>query len=304
MAVHDYLHVWCTRLIQSVQPELRFGVGPITADTIDAHVFCCLVAEAAATTGLDYWYLCTLDVNDVVPIGSALTGGLTVRYHENHAREYARFFQKRLDVQTPQFFDDLCRFYCTGEFLGVGPRSVARSPLLAAWLEHEVTYAVAQRLYTRRWLRYLAGADPEESRGDRLRVTCSRAWQHALIATVREALWALIKQGVDVKPEPCPLPTWSRPEKTTIHFAFTNWNSLRAAERRSLPQRIASSESFEWWFYQYVSQLDSDGADALLSASIPLILRERDTALAITALTKLRALEGSQREIRDVFLLN
>jgi hypothetical protein len=74
-AVHDYLHVWSTRLIQCLAPELGFGTAPVTRDNFDDYVFCQMLSEAAATVGLDYWYLSTVELDEVVPIGSTIRMG-------------------------------------------------------------------------------------------------------------------------------------------------------------------------------------------------------------------------------------
>ena len=56
MAAHDHLHAWASLAIAALRPELRFGVGRITADKLEDHVFCHLLTEAVASGGLDYWY--------------------------------------------------------------------------------------------------------------------------------------------------------------------------------------------------------------------------------------------------------
>src|SRR5262245_45264774 len=132
-AVHDYLHVWSARLIRELQPALGFGAVPVTRANFDDYVFCHLVTEAAATVGLDYWYLGTLELGDVLPIGSRYRGGLTTPYHERDLPEYRRFHPK-LEVQSPEFFGTLCTFYCSGKFPGFDADDVVRSPLLMAWM--------------------------------------------------------------------------------------------------------------------------------------------------------------------------
>ena len=67
-AVHDYLHVWSMRFIQARAPERGFGHGPITKENAETMVFLSLLTEAAATAGVDYWYLSTVDLNAVLPI--------------------------------------------------------------------------------------------------------------------------------------------------------------------------------------------------------------------------------------------
>jgi hypothetical protein len=101
-AVHDYLHAWSVALIRELAPELGYGSTPIIREQIDRLAFCHLLTEAVATCGLDYWYLSTLELDDVVPIGS-LTTGLTISYHERFLPEYRRFHPE-FRVQDPEFF--------------------------------------------------------------------------------------------------------------------------------------------------------------------------------------------------------
>src|SRR5688572_16545693 len=103
-----------------------------------------LLSEAAATVGVDYWWLCAVELGELLPIGTRVRGGLTTSYHERDRSEYRRFYPE-LEVQSLAFFGDLCAFHCNGEFVGFDGDDLARSPLLLAWLTQELRYGERQR---------------------------------------------------------------------------------------------------------------------------------------------------------------
>ena len=80
---HDYVHIWATRRIQTLCPEIGFGVGEVLPERLESYIFCQLIAEVAATIAIDYWYLARMDLEAVVPIGSTLTF-LTTTYHQKY----------------------------------------------------------------------------------------------------------------------------------------------------------------------------------------------------------------------------
>lgn len=301
IAVHDYLHVWATRLIQSLVPEMRFGVGHVTRSTFDDHVFCLLLTEAAAVVGLDYWYLCTVDLNEVLPIGTRLSEGLTVPYHERHAAEYRRF-NPRLDVQSPRFFGELCRFYCSGAFRGFDRHDLVRSPLLFAWMSREIGYGEKQRAIARSWLAHLAR---DEIRLDpsalSARVDVDAPARQALVEAVGGALWRMVKEDMAFAPcveppEPATSPRERRPD-----FRFTNINALD--DDRAFAPRDFSPEEFTHLFAQAVSRCDRDAFDRTLIEAFPALLEKRDPALLRAALRdQPRVATGN--EPRDLLFTN
>jgi hypothetical protein len=191
-AVHDYLHIWAYRVVREALPQLEFGRVPIADDQLEAHVFCHLVTEAAATVGLDYWYLCTLEINDVVDLGSNLSS-LTVPYHDRQLAEYRRWWPA-LEPHSPGFFATIVDVYCRGGFRGILNSHVRQSPRLLHWVEKELLYGKRQRSYTREWLAFASGR-PSYARADELARPCvaDQDWQRALVDEVGRLLWDKVK---------------------------------------------------------------------------------------------------------------
>lgn len=256
-AIHDYLHNWSYRLINSLKPKLRLGVGSITKKNFESMVFCHILTEAVATVGLDYWYLSTVELDDVVAIGTNRTN-LTVAYHEKNRSEYVRFHSD-IDVQNPKFLATLTKFYCDGEFPGFELADLMRSPKLFSWLQHELRYGEDQRKYTRSWLNHLAGRESPLS--DELLVktiSCSERWQKELVRDVAAALWDLVKYGksLDLKPVQSFGPVWqSKPSRKFISDGrFVNLNSFGFGFWDAVLQSKLSIDDKRWVFRQLVSK--------------------------------------------------
>lgn len=278
-AVHDYLHVWSTRLIDVLAPSIGFG-GPIGRDNFDDYVFAQLVSEAAATVGLDYWYLATVELDEVLPIGSLVRGGLTTPYHERDLAEYRRF-HPALEVQTPRFFEALCDFYCSGVFVGFDAGDIVRSPRLMEWMKKEVGYGEQQRIIARRWFAYLS-SDPIELTEAELAapIDTTAPARRALVTAVGEALWAKVKER-DVRPIPPRglTPPTSPPDR--IDFRYRTLDSVD-------PERVAAhpyGDDFQALSIQTVTRLDFELAQPLIGRHLRTIAEKRDPQL-LAALTR------------------
>ncbi|MCH9685510.1 MAG: hypothetical protein K0V04_29020 [Deltaproteobacteria bacterium] len=155
---HDYLHIWSLHELRDIDASLLPGAGQITADNLEANVAWMLATEAVATVGLDYWFLSQRGFRDRLDAGSLLTT-LTVSYESSMSREYHQY-RPDLEVMSPGFLSEIATFYCHGAFAGFSVSDVRRSPATLRWLRHEVSYGEKQRIYTRQWLRHLAGLPP------------------------------------------------------------------------------------------------------------------------------------------------
>ncbi len=298
-AAHDYLHCWSAAVISVLAPWVRFETGPILRDNLEDFVFCQLLTEAAATVGLDYWYLSTFNLAERIPIGTTLVN-LTVSYHERHVSEYRRFCP-RWDAQRPEFFSDLARFYCSGVFQGFDVRDVRRSPRLLKWLSHELSYGATQRTYTRLWMSFLAAEElPYDSRELAAPISLEEPWKHRLIHELGLVLFAKIKEDSDsgfslrTRKEPPESPRERRPD-----FRFLNANVVPPT-----PEATASPESLRYYVLQRVCATAFDGLtrDARQALSRALRREEYEEVL--------RLIEGAERvlpvgaEPRDLFVLN
>ncbi|PTL80932.1 hypothetical protein DAT35_26750 [Vitiosangium sp. GDMCC 1.1324] len=298
-AVHDYLHCWSAEAIAMLAPWTRFDTGPILRDNIEDFVFCQLLTEAAATVGLDYWYLSTFNLAEQIPIGTTLVN-LTVNYHERYVSEYRRFCPD-WNAQRPGFFNDLARFYCSGVFEGFDVRDLRRSPRLLKWLSHELSYGARQREYTRLWMSYLAAEeisyDPRELTAP---VSIDAPWKQRLIHELGLVMFAKIKEDSDsglssrARNEPPESPRERPPD-----FRFVNANVIPLMPEVSTPR-----ESLRYYVLQRVSATAFDGLAAEVRQTLSRALRREEHEEV------LRLIEGAERvrpvrdEPRDLFVLN
>jgi hypothetical protein len=302
-SVHDYLHIWSLFIINQLAPDLRLGVAPITRANVDDFVFCHLLTEATATVGLDYWYLSTIDLNQVVPIGTSVQG-LATSYHERFAEEYRRFCPS-LVVQTEGFFSQIARFYCDGTFRGFGVGDIKRSPLLLKWLRHEIAYGAKQRRYIREWLSYLSGGAVTFSKEELERpVDVSAAWRQRLIGDLGARLWSKVKHD-ELSSEGLPIErsrVW-RAQAEKPDFRFANANCVDAARLTGIGSWENGRRQFEFYFYQYVSSFSFSDFDPSLRGALASIRESRNPAFVESVFRGQKAL-APLPEWPDLLFLN
>lgn len=302
-AVHDYLHIWCYRWIAQLWPELGFGTAPVSRANFEDMVFCHLLSEAAATVGLDYWYLACVRLDDVVPLGSTREG-LTASYCQAHEPEYRRF-NPDLDVQSPTFFKLMARFYCDGVFPGFSAGDMELSPVLRRWLVHELSYGELQRRYCREWFSYLSGGAIRRRESGLTRpVGGSRLRQRRLASQIGELLWHKVK-----KDDPC-LPghrfdddaLWRPPAAAPRLYQFVNLN------RDGLPDKEAAaalpSNSFRYLLHQYIAGFDHAAFPDEALALLPTMYRERNFELGRCLLSEMKRTPVSADEPLSMFFYN
>jgi hypothetical protein len=231
LAVHDYLHCWAVNAIQSLKPELGFGTKRISRKNFEDFVFCFLLTEAAATVGLDYWYLGVTDINDVCPIGTALTT-LTSYYTEKDEAEFRRF-ARGFTAQDKKFLGWLTRLYCGHPLEEFSAWDRYHSPKLRRWLDKEVDYGRLQREYARRWLTFLSGDEPFMQDATAPLVV-EKPWMQALVGDLSELLWEKVRKGKPqfFKSAPDPEEVWQSSPKKTPDFSWMNLNRSRLEQVR------------------------------------------------------------------------
>lgn len=303
-AVHDYLHSWSVRAIHHCRPDLGFGAAPITCDNVEAFTFCHLVTEAVATVGLDYWYLCRVDLNEVLPIGTAI-GALTTSYRERDLPEFRRF-NGNLTVQTPGFFSSLVRLYASGRFAGFGVEDMRRSPQILKWMRHELHYAVKQREYVRMWLRYLSAEEirfPGTLGGP---VRGDEPWQTRLVDAIGQLLWEKVMHGIrhHFAPFPSTRASWTSPPERPIDYRFVNAEWIESSDAERISERGDSDENFRYWFNQYVSRFDFASFDADLRNLFPSLLQKKSASLVMRVFRDQKTLAPVAIEPRDFMLFN
>lgn len=301
--VHDYLHAWAYAVIDELCPSLRVLDGPIDARSLDDYVFCHLLTEAVATTGLDYWFLCTCNLNELCPIGANLRT-LTVDYHESRLPEYRRF-SPDLEVQTPGFLRTITAFYCSGEFTGFDVDDLRRSPQLLRWLRHELSYGVTQRKLARSWLAYLAGA-PLPAAAPDVGVEIDTAVRSRLIDDIGERLWAKVKltdaaSSSAIKPPATP-PSRRAPSDQPPDFRFVNL--ARVPVERWSSMQPATPENFKFFVYQYLGQLSRSAVPAGKLKHLPLVLQQQNLSLLLDLFDGQRLRPALDGEPRDLMIAN
>ncbi|WP_244923754.1 hypothetical protein [Enhygromyxa salina] len=304
-AVHDHLHGWARLALDAFAPELDFGVGRLAREDLERWTFCLLLTEAAATVGLDYWFLSQVELCELVPIGTAVRN-LTTSYRQIHRRELHRF-DATLDPSEPGFFGHLAEFYCTGEWPGLSVEALRTSPVLRRWLEHELSYGATQRSHTRAWLLALLG---EVAYGDDLAapVACDQRWQRRLIAQLQEALWHKV-HGHEARAWPRrhdPDASWSAPSCSWPDFRFSNLNA--ATEVLARGHQGLSPTSLRYLLRQLLSRCDFAAVEPEQRRLIAGLLSRGCDDLAFDLLTQLALRAGldvvASSEPRDLFFLS
>jgi hypothetical protein len=297
-AVHDYLHIWAYRLIQELQPGLGFGTAPIQKNNWEKFIFCHLLTEAVSVVGLDYWFLSTVNLNSIAPIGTKFRG-LTVDYHEADRGEYARF-NPDFNPQQSSFLGSLARFYCDGEFVGFDLQDFKRSPILMHWLRHELMYGAKQREYTRAWFRFLSD-DPRMNDADTSArpVACDQGWQKRLMREVGEQLWLKIKENKLHRFATKAPPGWQAPLHKPLDFRFLNLNTFDEEEAWARAEEISLPQLCDQWLArQYFESFECD-----LAPLLPELIRQKDGKVFRAALRGLKPLPRIKGETREIFVM-
>ena len=303
-AVHDYLHVWAYLAIGELEPHVGFGVRAITRDNLDDFVFCHIVSEAVATVGLDYWYLCTLSLNDVCDIGTRMERGLTVDYHERFAREYRRYGPD-FRVQHEGFFRAATEFYCSGVFDGFDLAALRESPIILRWLEHELLYGRLQRRYAREWLAYLSHEDITlGARALDAPLSLDRAWKRRLVDRIGAMLWEKVKHGkmhaFDFRFGDA---FWKSSPKKPADFRFVNIHSFPSISAALRAPASRDPESRAYRVHQLTSLFDYERCDPALRRAVALLPAKSGADRLAKLLHAQPRLRASAGEPRDLFLL-
>lgn len=298
-AAHDYLHCWSAAVIAELAPWVRFDTGPIHRDNLEDFVFCHLLTEAAATVGLDYWYLSTIDLDERLPIGTTCTT-LTVDYHEHYVSEYRRFCPG-WDAQHPGFFGDIARFYCSGVFKGFDVRDARRSARLLKWLSHELHYGARQREYAREWLAFLAATRlPDDPRRLAAPVSFEEPWKQRLIHELGLVLFAKVKEDSDsgLVLENRNTPPES-PKTCPPDFRFVNANIVPLT-----PEAAASPKSLKYYVLQRIAATVLDSVSEDNQRALQSALRREEYEAALRLIEPAERVLPVGAEPRDLFVLN
>jgi hypothetical protein len=296
-AVHDYLHVWAYLAIDALEPGLGLGTAPITAERFEDLMFGHILSEAVATAGLDYWYLSTISLDDVVPLGSAMRRPLTVDFHERDAAELRRH-NPTLDVQSPAFLGVLTRLYGEGVIEGFAPADLDRSPILSRWLEHELSYSRVQRAGIREWLRYLAGDARLGPADAAAPIDLRPAWRRRLTERLSALLWEKVHDDVvHLFPRRRASP-WRSPASRPTHYRYLNERVVPFDPRRT------AAGSFRWFAWQRLSSFELASVPRAGLRLVDVVIDREDPELVDFIVRGARRVPAVRGEIRDLFMPN
>lgn len=300
---HDYLHIWALHELRDIDSTILSGSGSITECSLEADVAWMLATEAVATVGLDYWFLSQRSFRDRLDVGSLFTT-LTVAYESSNADEYIRF-RPDLEVMSPGFLAEIAAFYCQGAFSGFSLADVRRSPATLKWLRHEVTYGEKQRIYTRQWLRHLAGL-PAAAQAQLAGPVEAPERFDEVVAELGRRLWSLVVEG-DHRPRVSMVrpDAWIGAPQAALDFRYDNALALGpdrleqvldegTYERASVPHLI-----------EQLLRHRACPEDDLGRAAMTEVVRRGDPSLALWAARNLPAVdhEHAVQGPKELFLL-
>lgn len=306
--VHDYLHIWASDQIRQLRPELDFGTASLSADKLEDQAFALLVTEAAATVGLDYWWLSHVSLAQRLDVGSRFAT-LTVSYQTRHVAEYRRFCPE-LEAQAPAFFEQIARFYGDGIFPGFSVEDIKRSPLTLGWLRHEISYGAVQRKNARSWLAHLAGPTLRPAPGLDLSrpFDCEIPWRQQLMRELGERLWELVKSDavIPVRGDHAVEDSWAAPQGE-VDFRFTNALALADEElERTLLAREFPRRQLRLLADQLLRARVYPRDDELARGAIEAARTSDNCASILWTARQLPAVDASEdssTRVRDLFVL-
>jgi hypothetical protein len=303
--LHDYLHCWCAQFIQAHFPEIGLGKEAITESNIEMFAFCHLITEAAATVGLDYWYLSTINLNDICDIGTTRKH-FAVTYHESNKSEYYKYNQD-INFQHPSFLAKLAIFYCSGEFEGFDIDALKKSPLISDWLSHELNYGDLQRRSTREWLSHLSGGAckyTDTGLGAPVRITDK--WQFKLLDVLGKELWKKIKDDAQIFIEENngDSESWFKSDRGNLDFRFYNLNSL---PNTNLSRIDTKKSSFDFLYSQFVSSYLFESFPKEFLKILSYVKEKNDFESLVLLFKELKVkkvIPKPKKEPADIFFIN
>ena len=300
--VHDYLHLWTVSELLGDMPHLKKDVIILDQNTIEDLEFVYMISEAAATVGLDYWYLSKTNINDICPIDTRVIG-LTSPYREADIGRY-QTFNKDFHVQDISFFNWIVDAYCTGDFYGFSVEDLKKDGKLRNWLEKEVTISNKQLHFIRLWLYYIAGKVISDKEYD-APIDLDKGNRRNLVERISKKLWN-ISQGKE-------LPTmqpYNMQLKRADHLnyidhrfinihALDNWRGLIDQDFTSI-----STDQFKYFVAQYLSSFYYDPAVKVTKEQVDRMIHSKDVALLKKITQNLKPVESEESGPRDLVFVN
>jgi hypothetical protein len=261
-----------------------------------------MISEAAATVGLDYWYLSKTDINDICPIDTRVIG-LTSPYREADLCGY-QAFNKDFNVQDISFFNWIVEAYCTGDFYGFSIEDIQKDDKLRNWLEKEVRISNKQLHFIRLWLYYLSGKEISDSEYD-APIDLNTGNRRSLVEKIGRKLWD-ISQGNE-------LPTMQPYDiqlKGADHLAYTDYRFINIYALNNWRELInedftsVSTDQFKYFVAQYLSSFYYDPALKITKEQIDQMILSKDVSSLKKITQNLRPLESEKYGPRDLVFVS
>lgn len=291
--LHDYLHVWSYQWVQELIPKsVKRSFTKITEKNYEDIVFCHLLTEAVATIGLDYWYLSTITLNDVLNVGTKVKN-LTTSYHVSNDKEF-KLLNKKFESQSLSFFDDIVELYFSGWFPGFDSNDLKRSPLVYEWLEHELSYSRTQRIYSREWISSVSHQKINLSSKNLYGpVKIDEKWKKHIIKDIAQLLWKKVKLDQ------------AHHSNFKIHFDYPKKVSEVDPRFRVMlsTKQVIKPEHFDFYFYQQLSHCDFDEFNMDFIPLLEKIKSEKNVNLCNQFFSRFKKLKNSKNEPDFLFML-
>ena len=197
------------------------------------------------------------------------------------------------------------QFYCDGVFYGFSIQDIQRSPVIAAWLQHELQYGKLQRRYCREWFSYLSNGNIQIS-DDQLAapIDFSIRYRKNLTSQIAERLWAKIKHddlcAASYQFEPKEI--WSAASNPNPNFIFLNLNKKRQITKTEIEN--LTDDSFLFLLRQYIARFDYQAFPAEATDIFTLMKQNKSLAIGKCLLKNMKRVPLSRKEPVDIFLYN
>jgi hypothetical protein len=291
--VHDYLHLWT---VSELIKEFDYLTGDqivLDQKVINDLEFIYMISEAAATVGLDYWYLSKININELCPIGSRMVA-LTSPYREADLDRY-KVFNEDFIVQDISFFHWIVNGYCGGDFYGFTVADIKKDAKLFDWLAKEITISNKQLHFIRQWLYYMAGlAVPSGSALNRA-IDIGTETRRKMIDKIGRKLWDIscgtelpVMQSYQIELKST-RPVGHHDFRFKNIRVLDNWQQLVNEDFTRV-----STEQFGYFTAQFLSSFCYEPSNKFTRNQINRIIASKDIS-ALQRLTKNLSLVNSQQ---------
>lgn len=263
-AVHDYVHIWSTYRVLEYLPHCAEPSTWSDPAALDDLAFLLVVGELVATTTLDFWLLCDLNLGRELRVRTTV-GALTTAFRTSQIGE-TQELRPGFEVGSRRFFSWLANGYCGLGFEGFEGVDRTRLKEKAGWVIKEMDLSLRQRRLTRSWLHHLSGGFASAPKADVIFINSSTRMK--ILGDLEEELWDTCRRRVPLAwPSARPTPAvLGLVPSTGTDFRFNDILHVEDFERARLNPKM-SIKQFGYMLSQFVS-LFPYGDDVGMSADL------------------------------------